>query len=224
MSMTDDTLADAVRALMRVLALALALGPAKAEETPPPFVIIPPPAPTEGLCSECKSIWGVFAWLDTNWLGTAFREIKPWNGNWSKSTVLGFEPGGFVHEHIERWRQVEKSAADVEIRGPCFSACTLVMSVVPKERLCFGDYASLQFHLATVSGRVAIPTSTWMLMSYPRDIRDWLIARGGVGGMTVYNFLVLEAPELWGMGYRKCPPEPAPMMTRCDLTPWECKP
>jgi hypothetical protein len=213
---------------MRVLALALALVfaicPAKAEETPPPFVIIPP-APTEGLCSECKSIWDFFAWLDTNWLGIAFREIKPWNGKWSKSTVLDFEPGGFVHEHIKRWRQVEKSAADVEIRGPCFSACTLVMSVVPKERICFGDHASLQFHLAAdLQGRPAYDTTASMLQSYPRDIREWVLARGGMASMTIYDFLILEAEELWGMGYRKCRPERAPMMTRCDLVPWECKP
>jgi hypothetical protein len=138
----------------------------------------------------------------------------PWNGKWSKPTVLYLEPGGIIHEQMRRWRQLGQSDADVEIRGPCFSACTLLMAAVPKERLCFGDYASLQFHLATdLEGRAAIPASTWMLMSYPRDIRDWLIARGGVGRMTVYDFLVLEAPELWGMGYRKCAPEHAPLMT-----------
>jgi hypothetical protein len=89
------------------------------------------------------------------------------------------------------------------------------MAAVPKERLCFGDYASLQFHLATdVSGRIAIPASVWMLMQYPRNIYDWLMARGGVPGMTVYDFLVMEAPELWAMGYRKCTAEHAPMMKR----------
>jgi hypothetical protein len=41
-----------------------------------------------------------------------------------------------------------------------------------------------------------------------------LMARGGVPGMTVHNFWVLEAPELWAMGYRRCAPEHAPMMKR----------
>jgi hypothetical protein len=31
--------------------------------------------------------------------------------------------------------------------------------------------------------------------------------------MTVYDFWVLEAPELWAMGYRRCAPERAPLMT-----------
>jgi hypothetical protein len=120
------------------------------------------------------------AWMDTNWLGTAGRFDKPapWNGKWSKPTVLYLEEGGFIFEHMRRWRQLGQSDADVEIRGPCFSACTL--AVVPKERLCFGDYASLQFHAASdLSGRVAIPATMWMLRQYPRDIYDWLIARGG---------------------------------------------
>jgi hypothetical protein len=111
--------------MLRSLALVLAL-------------LAPTPAAGEDLCSECKSIWHFFAWLDTNWLGTAFREIAPWNGKWSKPTVLYLEGGGFIHEHMQRWREVRQTDADIEIRGPCFSACTLIMAVVPKERLCFG--------------------------------------------------------------------------------------
>src|SRR5215831_12121572 len=32
-----------------------------------------------------------------------------------------------------------------EILGPCYSACTLIVAYVPKERLCFGVFASPQF-------------------------------------------------------------------------------
>jgi hypothetical protein len=46
------------------------------------------------------------------------------------------------------------------------------------------------------------------------SVKHWLMARGGAPGMTVYDFWVLEAPELWTMGYRKCAPEHAPMMKR----------
>ena len=50
-------------------------------------------------------------------------------------------------------------------------------------------------------------------MQYPRDIYDWLMARGGVSSMTVHDFWVLEAPDLWAMGYRRCAPKRAPLMT-----------
>src|SRR5215831_12434092 len=116
------------------------------------------------------------AWTQTNWLGTVLGDDNPraWNGEWPKyKTVLYLEPGGFLYEHMQRWRELEQTGGDVEIRGPCFSACTMIMAVIAKERLCFGDYASLQFHLATDrAGRIAINASTWMLMQYPRDIYD----------------------------------------------------
>jgi hypothetical protein len=115
-------------------------------------------AATPASTSSGESIWEFIAWMDTNWLGTAGRFDKPapWNGKWSKPTVLYLEQGGFIFEHMRRWRQLGQSDADVEIRGPCFSACTLIIAVVPKERLCFGGYASLQFHAASdLSGRIA---------------------------------------------------------------------
>jgi hypothetical protein len=156
--------------------------------------------------------------LQDSWFSTAdsFGKPRAWNGAWPQPrTVLYFEPGGVLHEHMQRWRELVQTGSDVEVRGPCFSACTMIMAVVPKERLCFGDYASLQFHLATdrASGRIAINASMWMLMQYPRDIYDWPMARGGVPNMGVHDFWVLEAPELWAMGYRRCAPERAPLMT-----------
>src|SRR5262245_66214282 len=63
-------------------------------------------------------------------------------------TVLYFEPGGVLHEHIRRWQALAASGDDVEIRGLCGSACTLIMAYVPREQICFGEAASLGFHLA----------------------------------------------------------------------------
>jgi hypothetical protein len=106
---------------------------------------------------------------------------------------------------MRRWRELAQSDDDVEIRGPCFSACTLIVGYVPKERICFGDHASLQFHAAReVDGKVS-EWATWrMFNDYPNDIRNWLKARGGVPKMTIANFWELRAEELWDMGYHKC--------------------
>src|SRR5436190_1662802 len=79
---------------------------------------------------------------------------------------------------------------------------------VPKKRLCFGKYASLQFHLAREpdTGRMSLSASLWIVALYPQDIRNWLMARGGVARMTIQHFWELGAEELWDMGYRKCNP------------------
>ena len=97
-----------------------------------------------------KPLGDFFDMLDRSWLGSAVANYDPngWNGVWPNR--LYFEPGGVIKEHIERWQELERSGSDVEILGPCYSACTLIVAYVPKERLCFGVFASPQFHLAWV--------------------------------------------------------------------------
>ena len=47
-----------------------------------------------------------------------------------------------------RWVGVGKSGEEVEIRGLCELACTLVMSRVPAKLICFDLNGSLAFHLS----------------------------------------------------------------------------
>ena len=127
-------------------------------------------------------------------------------------TVLYNEPGGIIQDHVKRWQALAASEDDVEIRGPCVSACTLIMAFVPSDRICLGEAASLQFHMAGhVNQEPNIDTARWMLNQYPEDIRLWIRAKGGVEKMTFYAMWKLAAEELWAMGYRKCAPEPPPV-------------
>jgi hypothetical protein len=109
-------------------------------------------------------------------------------------------------EHIERWQELAQSGADVEILDACYSACTLIVAYVPKERLCFGAFATLQFHLAwnRETGKRSLDATQWMLKQYPREIYDWIMERGGVASMTIPTFMELRAPSLWRMGYPQC--------------------
>ena len=120
--------------------------------------------------------------------------------------VIYFEPGGVIKEHIERWQELAGSGTDVEILDACYSACTLIVAYVPKERLCFGAFATLQFHLAwdRETGKPSLDASLWMLKQYPREIYDWIMERGGVASMTIPTFWELRAPNLWRWGYRQC--------------------
>jgi hypothetical protein len=172
--------------------------------------------------------------VDRSWLGTlkdyddsnGWNGISNrWNGVWPDSTKrmliyyeggkpvaknyverLYLERGGVIKEHIQRWEELARSGADVEILDDCYSACTLIVAYVAKERLCFGAFATLQFHLASnrETGKPSLDVSLWMLKQYPRDIYDWIMERGGIDGMTVGTFYEMRAPLLWRMGYRQC--------------------
>jgi hypothetical protein len=124
----------------------------------------------------------------------------PTNKDW-----VGRERGGRLDQHIERWKALAASGKDVEIRGLCPSACTLVLAHVPKELLCFGQTAVLGFHLARFpNGEPAIGASRAMFNAYPQDIRMWLQERGGVEKMPLESLWLLFPSELWQMGYRRC--------------------
>jgi hypothetical protein len=57
-------------------------------------------------------------------------------------------PGGQVGPFLDLFEKVRASGERVVIDGPCLSACTLVLSVVPAGRICVTRRAVLGFHAA----------------------------------------------------------------------------
>src|SRR6476620_8629197 len=57
-------------------------------------------------------------------------------------------PGGEVGPFLDLFARVRASGERVVIDGPCLSACTLVLSMVPDDRICVTRRAVLGFHAA----------------------------------------------------------------------------
>src|SRR5512140_1815917 len=57
-------------------------------------------------------------------------------------------PGGQVGPFLDLFERVNASGERVVIDGPCLSACTLVLSMVPQGRICVTRRAVLGFHAA----------------------------------------------------------------------------
>src|SRR3977135_3020867 len=57
-------------------------------------------------------------------------------------------PGGQVGAFLDLFERVRASGERVVIDGPCLSACTLVLSMVPSDRICVTRKAILGFHAA----------------------------------------------------------------------------
>ncbi|MGY4414983.1 hypothetical protein ACVWW4_006719 [Bradyrhizobium sp. LB7.1] len=62
-------------------------------------------------------------------------------------------PGGQVGPFLDLFEKVRESGERVVIDGPCLSACTLVLSIVPGERICVTRRAVLGFHAARSADR-----------------------------------------------------------------------
>ena len=122
-----------------------------------------------------------------------------------KPYVIGYDRGGWLHEYTERFVTLAATGNDVEIRGSCESACTLVMAHIPKKRLCFSDQAFLRFHKAnTADGKPSMIHTQWMVNSYPIEVRSWIDGMGGAEKMPADSYWTLPASIMWALGYRRC--------------------
>jgi hypothetical protein len=113
-------------------------------------------------------------------------------------------PGGQVGPFIDLFDQVRESGERVVIDGPCLSACTLVLSLVPHDRICVTRRAILGFHAARSIDRrgrtFAEPEASQLVLeAYPGPVRNWIIRHGGLTS----RLLLLRGRELAGM-YRSC--------------------
>ena len=64
----------------------------------------------------------------------------------SADVVIEGSPGGDATSFLTFFESVRLSGQRVAIDGPCFSACTLALSVLPHSRVCVTPRAILGFH------------------------------------------------------------------------------
>lgn len=125
-------------------------------------------------------------------------------GDASATVRISNDKGGQIGPYLDAFMNVRKSGQRVIIDGPCLSACTLVLGVVPRERICVTRRAQFGFHAAwdpDSDGRPVLShagtKALWDI--YPRQIRSWLKKRGGLKPKMVF----LSGSELMAM-YPEC--------------------
>lgn len=120
--------------------------------------------------------------------------------------VITYGPGGLIAEHHWKFRGYRTAGVEVEIRGPCQSACTLITAYVGKDKLCFSSGAYLAFHAARSQKGEYAPGETGMMYAQqPADIRDWIDRAGGWEKMPMKEWWIMSDRVLWAMGYPRCP-------------------
>ena len=114
------------------------------------------------------------------------------------------DPGGQIGPYLEELEQLRGSGERVIIDGPCLSACTMVLGVIPRNRICVTPRARLGFHAAWHPGdngrQVTSRAATQLLMDiYPENVRTWIKERGGLTPRMMF----LSGRELAAM-YQTC--------------------
>jgi hypothetical protein len=112
--------------------------------------------------------------------------------------------GGNIGQYWARYMAIRDAGERVVIDGTCSSACTMVLGIVPPDRICVTGNAVLGFHAAWRPGFLGIrvinsPATRTLWSFYPPEIRQWITRNGGLGSEMLY----LSGRELFAM-YREC--------------------
>ena len=126
----------------------------------------------------------------------------------SATVLIKGDNGGMMENYTARFRKVRNSGESVVIDGKCLSACTMVLGLVPRDRICATPNAVLGFHAAWEfdygGDRITSASGTRELMkSYPSDVRAWIARQGGLTA----NMMFLRGRDL------------AAIVTPCDKAP-----
>jgi hypothetical protein len=117
--------------------------------------------------------------------------------------------GGYIDQYKAKYAAVRDRGERIVIDGTCNSACTLLLGIVPLERVCVTPRASLGFHQAyydkrwTAGVKVTSVVGTDELMSvYPAAVKKWIARQGGL----TQQMKRLKGTDLWAI-VDPCPQE-----------------
>jgi hypothetical protein len=133
-----------------------------------------------------------------------------WSSAASAEYRITSDHGGYLEAYKAKYAVIRDRGERVVIDGVCNSGCTVVLGIVPLNRVCVTPRASLGFHMAyydkAMTGGVKVMSyeGTAELMSlYPETVKDWLDQHGG---LSVGMKRVRNGPELWAI-VDPCPEE-----------------
>jgi hypothetical protein len=110
----------------------------------------------------------------------------------SSATIrISGDRGGRIGTYIETFSTLRHTGEGVIIDGPCLSACTLIVGMLPADQVCVTSRARLGFHAAwrpDSRGRPVRSTAgTQVLMEvYPPKVRNWIRHKGGLSAHMIY--------------------------------------
>jgi hypothetical protein len=117
---------------------------------------------------------------------------------------IGDDVGGRIGAYVDQYTAARNSGERVVIDGVCLSACTLVLGIVPRSRICVTRKATLGFHAAWMPGPEGRPIPStvgtqalWEI--YPSNVKRWISSRGGLSSKMKF----LRGRELFAM-YPEC--------------------
>jgi hypothetical protein len=123
-----------------------------------------------------------------------------------ETVVIRYGQGGAVAAHQLQYAYYRRAKAKVEVRGPCYSACTMLTTYVEPDNLCIAPGAFMAFHaVRMLEDNRYLAHETWLFyLNLPQPIRLWINSKGGWQALPLDGYWTMYDRELWAMGYPRC--------------------
>jgi hypothetical protein len=122
-------------------------------------------------------------------LGTAL--LASGVGPASATMYISGDRGGQIGRYLQQFASVRSSGERVVIDGNCLSACTMVLGMIPRDRICATSRARFGFHAAWMPDASGRPVTSalgtealWKV--YPGRVRHWISRHGGLSRRMIY--------------------------------------
>jgi hypothetical protein len=109
----------------------------------------------------------------------------------SAEVRIAEDRGGQIGQYLQAFNSMRSSGERVVIDGNCLSACTLVLGVIPRSRMCATERARFGFHAAWMpdgNGRPVTSTmgtrALWNI--YPAPVQQWINRHGGLSRKMIF--------------------------------------
>lgn len=118
----------------------------------------------------------------------------------SATMRISEDRGGQIGQYLQTFAMLRSSGEHVVVDGNCLSACTLVLGMIPRSRICATSRARFGFHAAWMPDDDGRPVTSrlgtealWNV--YPHNVRRWINQHGGLTRRMIY----LQGSDLSGV-------------------------
>ena len=118
----------------------------------------------------------------------------------SATMRISEDRGGQIGQYLQTFATVRSSGERVVVDGNCLSACTLLLGLIPRNRVCATPRARFGFHAAWMPDDDGRPVTSqlgtqalWNI--YPHDVRRWINRHGGLTRRMIY----MQGSDLHGV-------------------------
>jgi hypothetical protein len=111
------------------------------------------------------------------------------------------DQGGLLDKYIAKYKKLNRKKEKIVVIGHCNSACTLMLGIIPRERVCVRPGATMGFHSSYVWPSFYYARGTAEMWSYyPDDVRALIHERGWDGLSKHPNIISIDGALI----YQRC--------------------